>query len=266
MFSQPYGPQAATLPQPRWGRGLLYALGVHLALVLLFYWPQTSLPPMLMPPPAIMLSWAAQIEAPSQPTPLPLGLQQQADSSAAQPVQQQREPEMPELARAEAAKIVVAERSKNAHKQQRKAPPKLPTPMEKEQDVTHSAAASTAAPKAQNLAQRVAAPLNSDSTAQAQAKLSWESQVKGMLNRVKRYPADAKRRQRSGAPVVSFVVDAQGRVADVVLKTPSATASLDREALAVILRAQPLPTPPAEMLRQGKIAVTMAVDFNLALL
>ena len=209
MFSQPYGPQAATLPQPRWGRGLLYALGVHLALVWLFYWPQTSLPP---------------------------------------------------------AKIVVAERSKNAHKQLRKAPPKPPTPMEKEQDVTHSAAASTAAPEAQNLAQRVAAPLNSDSTAQAQAKLSWESQVKGMLNRVKRYPADAKRRQRSGAPVVSFVVDAQGRVADVVLKTPSATASLDREALAVILRAQPLPTPPAEMLRQGKVAVTMAVDFNLALL
>ncbi len=65
---------------------------------------------------------------------------------------------------------------------------------------------------------------------------------------------------------MSFVVDAQGRVADVVLKTPSATASLDREALAVILRAQPLPSPPAEMLRQGKIAVTMAVDFNLALL
>lgn len=266
MFSQPYSTQAAALPQPRWGRGLLYALGVHLALVWLFYWPQTSLPPVLMPPPAIMLSWAGQIEAPSQPKPLPLGVQQQADSSAARPAQQQREPEMPELARAEAAKIVVAERSKNAHKQQRKAPPKPPTPMENEQDITHSAAASTAAPKAQNLAQRVAAPLNSDSSAQAQAKLSWESQVKGMLNRVKRYPADAKRRQRSGAPVVSFVVDAQGRVADVVLKTPSATASLDREALAVILRAQPLPSPPAEMLRQGKIAVTMAVDFNLALL
>ena len=131
---------------------------------------------------------------------------------------------------------------------------------------THTNSNITHLPKVQNLAQRVAAPLNSDSTAQAQAKLSWESQVKGMLNRVKRYPADAKRRQRSGAPVVSFVVDAQGRVADVVLKTPSATASLDREALAVILRAQPLPSPPAEMLRQGKIAVTMAVDFNLALL
>ncbi|MBC3379750.1 hypothetical protein H8I69_11610 [Serratia fonticola] len=135
MFSQPYGPQAATLQQPRWGRGLVYVLGIHLALVWLFYWPQTSLPPVLMPPSAIMLSWAAQIEAPSQPKPLPLGLQQQADSSAAQPVQQQREPEMPELARAEAAKIVVAERSKNAHKQQRKAPPKPPTPMEKEEQL-----------------------------------------------------------------------------------------------------------------------------------
>lgn len=253
------------MPQPRWGRGLLFALGAHLVLVALFYWPQALLSPVPMPPPAIMLSWAAQIEAPSQPEPLPLGLQQQAQNSAAQPAQQQQEQEMPELARAEAAKIVVAERSKNAHKQRRKVPPKPPTPMEKEQDATHSAAASTSAPKAQHLAQRVAAPLNSDSTAQAQAKLSWESLVKGLLNRVKRYPADAKRRQRSGAPVVSFVVDAQGIVADVMLKTASATASLDREALAVILRAQPLPTPPAEILRQGKVAVTMAVDFNLAL-
>ncbi|HGM5490355.1 TPA: energy transducer TonB [Serratia fonticola] len=266
MLSQPYCPQVAALPQPRWGRGLLYALGAHLALAWLFYWPQTLLPPVLMPPPAIMLSWAAQIEAPSQPEPLPLGLQQQAQSSAAQPVQQQQEPEMPELARAEAAKIVVAERNKNAHQQRRKAPPKPPRAMEEQQDVTHAAAASSSAPKAQRLAQRVAAPLNSDSTAQAQARLSWESQVKGLLNRVKRYPADAKRRQRSGAPVVSFVVDAQGRVADIMLKTPSATASLDREALAVILRAQPLPSPPAQMLRQGKVAVTMAVDFNLALL
>lgn len=42
---------------------------------------------------------------------------------------------MPELARAEAAKIVVAERSKNAHKQQRKAAPKPPTPMEKEEQL-----------------------------------------------------------------------------------------------------------------------------------
>ncbi len=260
MFSQPYRHPVAAMPQPRWGRGLLCALCAHLALVLLFYWPEPSPTPMLMPPAAIMMTWAAQFEAPSQPEPLPLGLQQQADMSAAQPTEQRREPEMPDLARAEAAKILVAERSEKARKQQRKAPP---TPLAEEQEVAHSAAASSSAPEAQRLAQHAAAPLNSDSTAQTEAKLSWESRVKGLLNRVKRYPADAKRRQRIGAPVVSFIVDVQGRVSEVMLKTSSATASLDREALAVVLRAQPLPAPPAEMLQRGHVSVTMAVEFNL---
>jgi protein TonB len=30
------------------------------------------------------------------------------------------------------------------------------------------------------------------------------------------------------------------------------------------MRAQPLPPPPVEMLRQGKVQVTMPIDFNLA--
>ncbi|MNH43382.1 Gram-negative bacterial tonB protein [compost metagenome] len=61
-------------------------------------------------------------------------------------------------------------------------------------------------------------------------------------------------------------MDAQGRVFDLTLQAPSGTASLDREALSVVMRAQPLPPPPVEMLRQGNVQVTMPIDFNLAAL
>ena len=97
MLSQSYPPPAFALPQPRWARGLLLALAAHAALVLLFYWPQRALEPVELPPPAVMMSWAAQIEAPES-KPLPLGVQQ-AESAAAQPAEQQQQPDLPKLAR-----------------------------------------------------------------------------------------------------------------------------------------------------------------------
>lgn len=65
-------------------------------------------------------------------------------------------------------------------------------------------------------------------------------------------------------PQVSFSVDAQGRVSNVTLQIRSGTASLDREAVAVVSRAQPLPPPPPEMLQKGAVRVRMPIDFNLA--
>jgi protein TonB len=260
MLSQSLTYPLASMPQPRWARGFLCALAAHLALVLLFYWPSTSLPPMQLPPPAVMMSWAAQIEAPESPKPLPLGVQQ-AESAAAQPAEQQEQPDLPKLVRAEKTKISVAEKKRTEHQPPQKAQPK---PEQQAKEIRHAAASSAAAPKALNIARQTAAPLNSDSASSEQVTLSWESQVKGMLNRIKRYPPDAQRRRRTGMPQVSFFVDAQGRVFDLTLHAPSGTASLDREALAVVMRAQPLPPPPVEMLRQGKVQVTMPIDFNLA--
>jgi protein TonB len=261
MLSQPYCYSPAALPQPRWARGLLCALAAHAAPVLLFYWPATPLAPVVLPPPAVMMSWAAQIEAPESPKPLPLGVQQ-AESSAAQSAEQQQ-PDLPKLARAEKAKIVVAEKKRTEPRPPQKA---RPQPQEQANEMRHAAASSAAAPQAQNIARQTAAPLNSDSNSSVQARLSWESLVKGHLNNIKRYPPDARSRRRTGMPQVSFRVDAQGRVSAVMLQRRSGTASLDREALAVVERAQPLPLPPSEMLREGFVSVTMPIDFNLAAL
>lgn len=259
MLSQSYSLPAFELPQPRWARGLLLALAAHVALVLLFYWPQTALEPVVLPPPAVMMSWAAQIEAPES-KPLPLGVQQ-AESAAAQPAEQQQQPDLPKLARADKAKIVTAQKKRAEHRPPQKAQPK---PQEQAKETRNAAASSAAAPQAQTLSHQTAAPINSDANSNAQAKLSWESLVKGKLNRIKDYPLDARSRRRSGMPQVSFSVDAQGRVSNVMLQVRSGTASLDREAVAVVSRAQPLPPPPPEMLQQGAVKVTMPIDFNLA--
>ncbi len=259
MLSQSYSLPAFELPQPRWARGLLLALAAHVALVLLFYWPQTALEPVALPPPAVMMSWAAQIEAPES-KPLPLGVQQ-AESAAAQPAEQQQQPDLPKLARADKAKIVTADKKRAEHRPPQKAQPK---PQEQAKETRNAAASSAAAPQAQTLSHQTAAPINSDANSNAQTKLSWESLVKGKLNRIKDYPLDARSRRRSGMPQVSFSVDAQGRVSNVMLQVRSGTASLDREAVAVVSRAQPLPPPPPEMLQQGAVKVTMPIDFNLA--
>ena len=212
--------------------------------MLLFYWPQTALEPVVLPPPAVMMNWAAQIEAPES-KPLPLGVQQ-AESAAAQPAEQQQ-PDLPKLARAEKAKIVTAQKKRAKHRPpqnrsrsrrnrpKRRAMPPRPAPPRRRRRRSH----------------QTAAPINSDANSNAQAKLSWESLVKGKLNRIKDYPLDARSRRRSGMPQVSFSVDAQGRVSNVMLQVRSGTASLDREAVAVVSRAQPLPPPPPEMLQQG---------------
>ncbi|EPZ0268756.1 MULTISPECIES: energy transducer TonB family protein [Serratia] len=156
---------------------------------------------------------------------------------------------------------MTAQKKRAEHRPLQKSQPK---PQEQAKETRNAAASSAAAPQAQTLSHQTAAPINSDANSNAQAKLSWESLVKGKLNRIKDYPLDARSRRRSGMPQVSFSVDAQGRVSNLMLQVRSGTASLDREAVAVVSRAQPLPPPPPEMLQQGAVKVTMPIDFNLA--
>lgn len=87
--------------------------------------------------------------------------------------------------------------------------------------------------------------------------------VLGKLNKFKRYPDDARRRNRTGIPVIMFDVDAQGYVIKSSLVKESGTRSLDREAEKVLSRAQPLPIPPSQMIKNGKVTVHMPIDFTL---
>lgn len=73
---------------------------------------------------------------------------------------------------------------------------------------------------------------------------TWEGRVLAALNRHRRYPRLAMARRQQGVPWVRFVIDREGKVLSVNLERSSGFPDLDREALALPKRAQPLPKPP----------------------
>lgn len=89
---------------------------------------------------------------------------------------------------------------------------------------------------------------------------TWESRVLAYLEQRKRYPAEARARRLQGVAYVTFTMDRQGRVLSAALERTSGHASLDREAMALVRRAQPLPAPPAELAGET-LTLTVPVDF-----
>ncbi|WP_406850354.1 energy transducer TonB family protein [Chromobacterium phragmitis] len=77
------------------------------------------------------------------------------------------------------------------------------------------------------------------------------------------YPEDAISRRRGGVAKVDVTLDAGGRVKSASLAAGSGTLSLDREALAMLRRAQPLPAPPPERLVAGQIRIVLPIHFDL---
>ncbi len=141
---------------------------------------------------------------------------------------------------------------------QAKVEPPSPRPVRK--PAPKPALAAPPAPVAEmaEAAEPVAAPVPAEAAAAAspsppkpsaptvsQAEISrWQGTLLAHLERHKRYPRDARMRRQEGAATVRFVMDASGRVLSAVVERGSGVESLDRESLALIERAQPLPHPP----------------------
>ena len=72
----------------------------------------------------------------------------------------------------------------------------------------------------------------------------YKAIVFGLLAAAKRYPDGARTRGATGTAVVSFSVDATGRVRRAAVAQSSADPDLDAEALATVYRCDPFPPPP----------------------
>ena len=94
------------------------------------------------------------------------------------------------------------------------------------------------------------------------AKLNWQQKLYLQLEKEKRYPRSARRMRRQGVPTVTFTMDRQGNVQDVLLINSSGTNSLDKEAVALVYRAQPLPRPPASI-TSGQLTLTVTINFSM---
>lgn len=221
----------------------------------------------IMPPPAVMVAFSVDTEAKKE-IESNLGQEQQLAAASQTLETITPESELPALVENVKAEIQVAKAKKqppakepNKKRPVEKRDVKKDRPSDQSQASSAMASSNAASP---NTTQRIAASYDSDSNAVLNAEKQWQALVLGRLMKFKQYPEDASRRNRTGTPVVHFVVDDQGYVISSSLYNASGTGSLDREAERVLKRAEPLPIPPSEILRNGQITVRLPIDFSLA--
>jgi protein TonB len=131
-------------------------------------------------------------------------------------------------------------------------------PKEKPSEEKPSDAQPTQAPT-----EKSAQPAPGPSPAQQAAKASWEGTLLAHLGKYKKYPASAQSRGKEGVNRLRFVVDGEGNVVSFELVGLSGNADLDRATLEMIRRAQPLPKPPADMLKNGPIEIVAPFVYSL---
>ena len=82
------------------------------------------------------------------------------------------------------------------------------------------------------------------------------------MSRHKHYPRHARRKRQQGIVEVEFVIDGNGRLLDYRIVTSSGFRLLDNEAQALLERAAPMPSIPAE-LKQTRLSIIAPISFSL---
>lgn len=93
-------------------------------------------------------------------------------------------------------------------------------------------------------------------------RAQWTGLVLAALHRAKHYPQSAKRMKQEGTCWIRFIIDRRGRVRSAHLQRSSGVESLDREALELPTRAQPLPRPPKGVTGH-RIELIVPIEFFL---
>ncbi|MGE8213426.1 energy transducer TonB [Stenotrophomonas sp.] len=243
-------------PAVRWAGSLLVVLLVHALLIALhLLWPSDRL--VVIPnaaPQAVMLELAplptAVAAARSELAPGPL---QQDSAAAQQSAREQVSPAMPPLPSIPARVAMARHDPGQTDAQHATAEPA--------QSSSQAAQASAPAHSEADVAATTAAPASSVG-GNTPASADWQSRLLGHLQAFKRYPRAAQRRRYEGVAQVRYTVDRRGTVLSAQLAGGSGHPALDEEAVAAVLRASPLPPPPAEVPGQ-EIEVTTPVQFRL---
>lgn len=238
-----------------WGLSLLIVLLVHFGLAFwsLFWQPQAA-PLAAMPAPAMMLELAPLPEAPTPSPPQP----------EPQP-EPEPEPEIEQPKRVEAPEPEIELPPPPPPKPKPRPKPPKPKPEPKPEPTPEPKPAEDVPPAQPSQQARApeASAAQSASSQVAQGQPTWESLLLGHLNRHKRYPHDARQRGQEGTVKVRMVIDGRGRVLDHQVLAGSGSRSLDRATLQMIRRAQPLPAPPAELLKNGSLEVIAPFVYSL---
>jgi protein TonB len=118
----------------------------------------------------------------------------------------------------------------------------------------------TAAPPVTEAPPAVAAP--SLQRGMSEGRESYLGRVLAQLNRFKHYPPEARKAHIEGVVQVHFVMEADGHITKAEIQKSSGRPALDKEALALMERAQPLPPLPADFPTRTLDAV-VPIEFSL---
>ena len=91
---------------------------------------------------------------------------------------------------------------------------------------------------------------------------SFIGRLLAQINRFKQYPAAARKAHIEGVVMLHFVMDESGHVTKAEIQKSSGRPALDNEALALMVRAQPLPALPADFPTRTLDAV-VPIEFSL---
>jgi len=266
MSGPPAGAEGL-LPLPgerrRWMLGAALALGLHAGpAAIIAWWPAMPAASNAAPPVAIMLALAPIPVAPvAPPTEQPVGPEQVA---AVPPPPPESEtvptPEIEEVPPVAVAAVVLLPRP--APKPPAPRPVAQPVP-EFKPDERPPAPETTALAEAPVAPAPVAAAPTPDfSQAASDSVPNWESQLRGQLERHKRYPREAQWRREQGVAHLRFTMDRDGKVLSYRLERSSGVRSLDEETLALIVRAQPLPAPPPRV-HGERLEIVVPIAFTI---
>lgn len=227
----------------RWVAAVLFVLAAHAALVAAYMYvaPEAGITGADVP--ALMIDFAPEAAAPETEADLAPGPETFDSQATLQPEVTQQAAEEPVVevppAPAPDPDLVIPPKKEVVEEKQEVPQPKPPEPVEKPvQQQVESRKQPTSNPKAEKRAQKPVAP-RAGTTAARNAMANYASTLSAHLNRFKR-PAKGQ-----GTVVVSFTVERSGRVTARSIVRSSGSSAVDDEAMAMIVRAQPMPPFPA---------------------
>ena len=183
---------------------------------------------------------------------------QTTESKADKPQKHTRKPVKPEQSKKKVTEIPIKPEAKSKTVD----PIKKNKPLKTESQAISQQAQSKKNITASNVANAAAALRQGQLSENGRiAKISWQQALHAHLEKKKKYPRKAKRMKKKGTPVIRFTMDRDGHVINVSLIQSSGTSSLDKEAIDLVYRAQPLIKPPSSV-AGNQLSLTLPINFS----
>jgi protein TonB len=254
----------------RWALAAAMMMSMHAAAgaIAVMHWPEEEASDEESG--AFMLELApVPVAPPTEHLNLAIGPRAEEAAAAVAPTEEVKEKSEIETPKVEEAPLapepeVVVEKQKPVEEVEDEKEEEDPRPEQEALPQASAASQETSAPPPVEApaAEKPAAPKAGLSSKPSEATMSWQKSLVHHLNKHKKYPHEARKRGSEGVANVSFTIDRSGKVIETQLTQSSGSDLLDQEAIEVLERASPFPTPPSEM-PNITIKLSLPIQFRI---